>query len=161
MIYCADEGTYSAPSIDLVRESREETPLESPEFGEALNPTPQQEMQALLKQHKQVFSNQPGLRDKTVQSIEKSGPRPAPSRADRAKREMQKQIPEHVESIPEMGVIIKSKSPWASPILMVPNKDKTMTFGEDHRKLNIVSQPDPDPTPRIEDLLGLLGMQNS
>ncbi|XP_065438558.1 uncharacterized protein LOC135981218 [Chrysemys picta bellii] len=153
----AEEEAGSAPLIDMVAESQEETPLESIEMGEDLTPPQRKELLRLLKHHKQTFSNRPGLTDRMTHSIQTVGPRPAPSRAYRAKGEMQRQIQEEVESMLTMGIITRSQSPWASPIVMVPKKDKTMRFCVDYRKLNAITQPDPYPTPRIEDLLDTLG----
>uniref|UniRef100_A0A8C8S4V8 ribonuclease H n=1 Tax=Pelusios castaneus TaxID=367368 RepID=A0A8C8S4V8_9SAUR len=157
MICCAEEESWSLPLVDMIAESREESRLEAIEMGEGLTATQRSEMLALLRHHQRTFSNQPGLTSILTHSIQTFGPRPAPSRAYRAKGEMQKQIQEEVESMLAMRVITGSKSSWASPIVMVPKKDKTMRFCVDYRKLNAITQPDPYPMPRIDDLLDTLG----
>ncbi|GMH45878.1 hypothetical protein BSKO_13841 [Bryopsis sp. KO-2023] len=51
------------------------------------------------------------------------------------------------------GVVRKSKSPWASPIVLVPKPDGSVRFCVDYRKLNKVTTRDSFPLPRIEDAI--------
>ncbi|GBL97887.1 Transposon Ty3-I Gag-Pol polyprotein [Araneus ventricosus] len=48
------------------------------------------------------------------------------------------------------GICRPSKSPWASPIHLVPKKTKWRICG-DYRRLNAVTEPDRYPLPRIQD----------
>ena len=53
-------------------------------------------------------------------------------------------------------VIEPSKSPWASPIVLIPKKDCTLRFCVDYRKLNEVTVKDSYALPRIDDALATL-----
>ena len=51
------------------------------------------------------------------------------------------------------GVVQPSKSPWASPIVLIRKKDNSFLFCVDYRKLNEVTHKDAYPLPRINDTL--------
>ncbi|KAF0712282.1 hypothetical protein AaE_012068, partial [Aphanomyces astaci] len=57
----------------------------------------------------------------------------------------------------DLGLIRPSKSPWASPVLMIRKPDGSIRFCIDYRKLNSVTVKDSYPMPRIDDLLDVLG----
>lgn len=54
------------------------------------------------------------------------------------------------------GVIQLSRSPWASPIVLVAKKDRNTHLCVDCRKLNAVTNIDIFPLPLIDDSLDLL-----
>jgi transposase InsO family protein len=54
------------------------------------------------------------------------------------------------------GVLRPSKSPWASPVSVIPKKDGGMRMCGDYRRLNAITIRDNYPIPRINDLLDAL-----
>ena len=50
-----------------------------------------------------------------------------------------------MDSIPEMGVVRPSTSPYVSPIIMVKKKDGSNRVCVDFRKLNKITEVDPEP----------------
>ncbi|XP_042627813.1 U1 small nuclear ribonucleoprotein C-like [Cyprinus carpio] len=62
-------------------------------------------------------------------------------------------IEEEVQQMLKLGVIEPSRSPWFSPIVMVPKPDGTLRFCNDFRRLNEVSEFDGYPMPRVDELL--------
>ncbi|XP_055913098.1 uncharacterized protein LOC129946788 [Eupeodes corollae] len=69
---------------------------------------------------------------------------------------IQKHIDQELQEMLEAGVIEKSKSPWASPILLVKKKDGSYRFCVDYRKLNEVTDRDAYPLPFISAILDKL-----
>ena len=56
----------------------------------------------------------------------------------------------------EKGVIQPSTSPLTSPVVLVKKKAGSYRFYVDYRKLNLVTQQDGHPLPRLDDLLDSL-----
>ena len=61
-----------------------------------------------------------------------------------------------LKKMQDTTVIRPSSSPWASPVVMVHNKDGSHRFCVDYRGLNSVTMQDSYPLPRIDDLLDQL-----
>ena len=58
-------------------------------------------------------------------------------------------VQEEIKEMLDKGVIVPSKSPYSSPIVMVPKKDETNPMCTDYRKLNEITTKDAYPLPRI------------
>ena len=67
------------------------------------------------------------------------------------------EIARQLEEMQKNNIIKPSKSPWASPVVLVKKRDGTLRFCVDYRTLNSVTKPDVFPLPRIFDLLDQLG----
>ncbi|CAM4703755.1 unnamed protein product [Lepidochelys kempii] len=52
-----------------------------------------------------------------------------------------------------LGVIQLSSSPWASPVVFVPKKDRAIQFCLNYQRLNVITKFDAYPTPRPNELL--------
>ena len=66
-------------------------------------------------------------------------------------------IEEEVEKMLSIDLIEPAKSPWSSPVVLIPKKDGTVRFCVDFRKVNTVTVRDAFPLPRIDDIIPLLG----
>ena len=62
-------------------------------------------------------------------------------------------VKQEIEAMLRMGVIEKSESTYASPIVLVRKSDGKIRFCIDYRKLNAITIFDPEPIPNIEALL--------
>ena len=68
-----------------------------------------------------------------------------------------KVVQEQIDEMLKAGIIEPSRSPWASPIVLVAKRDsKQRRFCVDLRKVNHVSVPYSHPLPRIDDILASL-----
>jgi hypothetical protein len=68
----------------------------------------------------------------------------------------QEEVQNDLQDKEEAGIIQKSNSPWAFPIVVVRKKDGTVRICVDYRKLNEVTRKDAHPLPRIDDIFDAL-----
>ncbi|KAH9078114.1 hypothetical protein Ae201684P_019215 [Aphanomyces euteiches] len=80
--------------------------------------------------------------------------RSAPYRTSKAEHDI---MEAEINQYQDLGLIRPSKSPWASPVLMIRKPDGSIRFCIDYRRLNKVTVKDSYPMPRIDDLLDVLG----
>lgn len=55
----------------------------------------------------------------------------------------------------KQGIAKPSKSPWASPVILVPKKDGSLCFCVDYHRLNSVTKKDVYPLPRVDDIFDM------
>ncbi|KAI2645697.1 Retrovirus-related Pol polyprotein from transposon 17.6 [Labeo rohita] len=114
-------------------------------------------LQHLVSQFQDVFSSRPGQTN-VIQHDIRTPPglivRQRPYRVPESRRQA---IEEEIQEMLKLGVIEPSRSPWSSPIVMVPKPDGTLRFCNDFRRLNEVSQFYSYPMPRVDELLDRLG----
>ncbi|KAK5865215.1 hypothetical protein PBY51_016398 [Eleginops maclovinus] len=67
------------------------------------------------------------------------------------------EVKQYIQDLLVKGWIIKSKSPFAAPVVCVRKRDGTLRLCIDDRLLNQKTVPDRHPLPRIQDLLDTLG----
>ena len=118
-----------------------------PKVNPELLPTQTEELRQLLATHEQVFTDQPGLTTLTSISIDTGESTPISSPPYIAYLRLGCRL------LLRAGLIEVSRSPWASPIVLVPKKNRSLRLCVDYRKLNAVTHPDPFPMPRVEDRL--------
>ena len=70
---------------------------------------------------------------------------------------MRQEVACQIQDMQKGNIIQPSRSPWASPVVLVRKRDGTHRLCVDYRRLNAVAKPDTFPLPRIDDLLDLLG----
>ena len=124
---------------------------------------PLQEKQTLLEfliGYHHVFSLEDGERGETdlVQMEINTGdvsPKKQPTR--RIPFTLRQEVARQLDQMQKQGVIQPSRSPWASPVVLLRKCDGSHRFCVDYRGLNSVTKPDSYPLPRIEDLLDQLG----
>ena len=98
-----------------------------------------------------------GCTDIVSHSINTGGHRPIrqqPNCTPIARRDAIKRL---VDQMQQQGIVRPSRSPWASPVVLVPKRDDSLRFCVDNRKLNAITSKNVFPLPRIHDILDTLG----
>jgi hypothetical protein len=116
----------------------------------------------LLKEFSDIFANdsQPGTTHLVSHTIETGDAKPINQMPYRAGRREKQEIEKQIKELMKHKIIRPSKSPWASPVILISKKDETSRFCVDYRKLNSLTIRDVYPLPRINDLLSYLESQS-
>ena len=126
------------------------------QLGEALTPLQRRVAWTLVKAYADVFNNSPTVPSRTQKyraNIDTGTAQPinsAPYRVSPSEREI---IDKAVDEMLAAGVIRPSRSPWSSPVVLVPKKDGTIRFCVDYRKLNKLTRVEVYPLPRVDETL--------
>ena len=105
----------------------------------------------------QVFSDLPGRTDLCQLRIATVSEQPLASHPHRVPDKWKDGIRKEILKLEEQGIIIKSKSPWASPIVPVPKPDGTVRICIDYRRLNSITIKDPYYMVTLEEILDRVG----
>lgn len=118
------------------------------------------ELDHLLDEYKEIFEEPQGLppkRDVEHQIRLKPGSIPKFQCPYRVSHDQKNEVEKIVSSLLESGEIQPSKSPFASPVILVKKKDSTWRMCVDYRYLNNLTIKHNYPIPVIEELLDELG----
>lgn len=124
-----------------------------------LNHNQMNELKTLINEYSDIMSRSEddlGRTGVVKHKIDTGSARPIkqpPRRLPFQKREEARQI---VTEMEKAGVIRKSTSAWASPVVLVRKKNGNWRFCVDYRRLNDITVKDAYPLPRIDDILDTL-----
>ena len=116
-------------------------------------------LQEFLIQYDDVFaldSSELGSTELVTHSIETGDHPPIRQPVRRTPFALRRKVDEMVQEMIDQGVVQPSRSPWASPIVLVKKKDGGTRFCVDFRRWNAITKQDVFPLPRIDDTLDLL-----
>ncbi len=98
------------------------------------------QVEALLVEFGDVFSRSDiydlGKADHVEHDIKVTDERPFKQRYHTIPPHLYEEVRKHIQEMLDVGVIAKSYSPWASPVVLVRKKDKGLWICIDYRKLN-------------------------
>ena len=110
-------------------------------------------VQNLLHEYSDVFSNIPSGTSVTEHKVDTGEASPIRSPPYRIPQSLLKTVNDELRQMLELGIVRPSKSPWASPVVVVPKPDGTIRFCIDYRKLNNITKMDAYPIPRMDQML--------
>ena len=114
-------------------------------------------VQKLKEEFPEVFSDLPGRTNVVSLEIKTGEAEPRASHPHRLPDKLKEGVRLEIEKLVELGVIVPSCSPWASPIVPVPKQDGTVRVCIDYRKLNEITVGDPYYMGTLEEILERVG----
>ncbi|KAM9320174.1 gametogenetin-binding protein 2 [Gastrophryne carolinensis] len=151
-----EEEGVSDPLLDLVEEAKSQGSLQDVQVNPQLPDERKRQLHQVLGPFSANFTGKPGRTTVATHHVDTGAQPPLRQVAYRVSPEIKAHIQKEIEDMLKLGVIKKSKSPWASPVVLVPKKDKSTRFCVDYRRLNAVTTFDAYPMPRIDELLDQL-----
>ena len=113
----------------------------------------------LLEEYQHLFAlnlKELGKTSLVQHEIRLSNNTPFKERYRRIPPHQYEEVRKHLQEMLDIGAIHRSTSPWASPVVLVRKKDRSLQFCIDLRKLNNQTIKDAQSLPRIEDSLNCL-----
>ena len=104
-------------------------------------------MTDLAKQFTDLFTEAPGTTDLVQHHIKLTSDEPVRSRPYPVPYSRRESLRKDIADMIKMGVIRESSSPYASPVVVVKEKDNINPVCNDYRKLNRITVFDPSPIP--------------
>ncbi len=130
-------------------------------IGKDLTKEEQQQLNELLKEFEDIISTdeKPKLgRTGIIKHEVKVTGNPIKGRPYPVKdNKREKWMKEEIERMLKEGIIKKSKSPWASSVVLVSKKDESIRFCVDYKKVNDLMIVDAHPLPIVNDTVNKIG----
>ena len=114
-------------------------------------------VEQLEQEFPEVFSELPGKSEVGQLVIQSTEPYPLASAPYRVPDKLKEEVRLEIQKLVELGVVVQSTSPWASPIIPVPKPDGTLRLCVDYRRLNAVTVADPYYMATLEEILERVG----
>ena len=125
-------------------------------LGDELPEDQRRVLKDLVRRYPDVFTDMPGETDVIQHQIRLTDDTPIRCKPYPLPYAMRDELRNEVDTMLEMGVVRPSTSPYASPIVMVKKKDGSNRVCVDFRKLNKITEVDPEPMTTAEDLFRML-----
>ena len=158
-----DEDQTDGKDKDQEDKNRPAQENDEEELDLKLNPnlTPDQkkQVQDMLQKNKSAFASTfqdlgtTPLVKHLIHTGDAAAIRQRPYRVSPKQREI---IDQELDKMIEKGLVRKSTSPWASPVVLVPKPNGQTRMCFDYRAVNKVTVADSHPLPRIDDILDRL-----
>ena len=118
-----------------------------------LTASQQQELQQLLQEFPDVAEEKLGRTTVVQHEVDVGDSTPIRQQAYRLPEARKEVVKREIDKMLTQGIVQPSRSPWASPIVLVEKKDGDVRFCVDYRKLNQTSKFDAYPMPRVNEVL--------
>ena len=140
------------PTLGLPALSQTEN-LNDVVVSEELTETQVAQAQDILGRFQAQLTDVPGRTKAMECTVNLTTEHPIVSRPYPLPQSTREAVKKEIDDMLQLGVIEKSQSKYASPIVLVRKKDGSNRFCVDYRKLNAITVFDPEPVPNADDLL--------
>ena len=125
-------------------------------FGEALTYDQNRELQLMVQRFSEIFSDRPDDTNLAEHRIDLTSNVSIHQTAHPVQFALQPSLKKELQQMEDLGIIRKSDSPYASPVVVVKKKDGSNRICIDFRRLNKITVTDPQPVPSpAESFLGM------
>nr|XP_054759498.1 uncharacterized protein LOC129265535 [Lytechinus pictus] len=146
-----DVAEMSFPTLDQTEGIKDVS------YGEGIGKDQRAIMEELIHEFEDILTDVPGRTDIIKHTVELNTIRHICSRPYQVPQTLRETIREEVDTMMKMGIIGKSNSPYASPVVIVKKKDGKNRFCVDYRKMNAVTMIDNEPIPNMEEIIRDVG----
>ena len=129
----------------------------APQFGKQLSSEQRGDLDKVFSEVPGVLKSQPGRTQLTEHRITTTDAKPVRLPPYRLPHTYRETVRAELQQMETDGIIERSSSDWAAPIVLVKKKDGALRMCVDYRRLNAQSQADAYPMPRVDDLIDQLG----
>ena len=136
--YCKKQMTVNLPSLEATETIADVK----------INP----ELVELLNEYKDVLTDLPGSTHLMEHDIKLTSTDPVRSRPYPVPHTMRETVKAEIQKMLDMGIIYRTDSPYASPIVIVKKSDGSNRFCIDFRKLNKITVFDSEPVGNPDDI---------
>jgi hypothetical protein len=121
-------------------------------FGQQLNDEQKVQLQGVVRQYEHIFTDVPGNANIIEHEVKLTSDEHIRSKPYTIPYNVRESLKKDVRDMIKMGVTRESKSPYASPVVIVRKKDGTNRVCVDFRKLSRVTVFDPTPMSTAEEI---------
>ena len=147
-----DEGVSLTP-----REPSQTTNMADIEFGDNLSGKEKCELYTIFQGYTDVLSADPGcFSGDLLMEVPLTTDIPVRKRMYDVPLTSKDVIRKEIDDMLQLGIIEKSRSPYAAPVVLVQKKDGSCRFCVDYRGLNKVTRFDAEPIPLVDTLFAEL-----
>ena len=116
-----------------------------------LDPEQSKQVKRLLQNHRKVMTDAPGRTNLAYHEIKTTSTEPIRSKPYPLPYALRETVNREIDDMLRLGIIERSDSPYASPIVLVKKRDGSNRFCVDFRKLNKITVFDAEPIPSQEE----------
>ena len=153
-----DDDTANLPTLDISGNQQSEEDYTYVKYGPELSDQQREKAESIIAKNRAALSTKPGCYKGEAQlSIDLSSTVPVRRRMYDLPYTSKQIVEKEINAMLELGVIEKSRSAYAAPVVLVQKKDGDVRFCVDYRNLNKVTVFDAEPIPNMDSLFVELG----